>query len=59
MNGVDAETPQLGKPGGEHAAGKCGFGAERDSGEGLCIGYGEHVEVRNFEPNRDCGVGAG
>ena len=42
-----------------HAAGERGRGAKRGAGDGLRVGHLQHVEVRNSEPDRHLGPGAG
>ena len=50
---------ELGKPGAQHAAAERGCGAKRGAGHRLCVGHLEHVQVRNSEPDRHLGPGAG
>ena len=47
------------QPGAQHAAGKRAVGAKRSAGYRLCVRNLQHVEVRDPEPDRHLGSGAG
>ena len=50
---------ERGQPGADHAVRKREVGAERGAGHRLCVGDLQHVEVRDSEPDRHRGAGAG